>query len=472
MPNQANDSLHILELMEENPYIGLIYIDTEEKVVLINQTYAKILGLKKEEAVGRQIRELTPNCGLPEVLRTKEIHHAEMWRIKGQDMIVTRMPIYNNGQLVGALGLGGLFLNLSSARSMADKLSRLKNQLEGYKEEVKKIHTSKYFFDDLVGSSKAMEEVRLIARKVSRTASNVLITGETGTGKELLASAIHNSSPRHAKPFIRVNCASLPSSLLESELFGYEDGAFTGAKKGGKPGRFELANRGTIFLDEVGDIPLEMQTKLLTFLQEREFERVGGTRTIRVDVRIIAATNIDLEKAVEEGRFRQDLYYRLNVVNIHIPPLRERTEDLPELSRHFLNQINRRLKTRVLGISPPAMQLLQAHQWNGNVRELENMLERAVVAADLNEEVELETAHFPGLNHKLKTPAAPEPEVSLSEARSDVEKRVIMECLKKNSYNKAATAKDLGIHLSALYRKLNKYGISSRDKKTNPLKRG
>ncbi|NPV93195.1 MAG: sigma 54-interacting transcriptional regulator [Firmicutes bacterium] len=455
------EALQILELMVENPYMGLVYIDLNENVLLINQTYCDILGIKKEDAIGRHIYEITPHSRLPEVLRTEETHLADLWRANGHDMIITRTPIYDNGKLIGALGRS-LFLDLSAARILVDKLNQLENQLEVYREEVKKIHTAKYFLHDLVGSSSGMQEVKRIARQVSKSVSSVLIQGETGTGKELLANAIHNSSARSSQPFIRVTCASLSPFVLESELFGYDEGAFTGAKKGGKPGRFELGNRGTIFLDEVGEIPLEMQTKLLTFLQEREFERVGGTKTIKVDVRIIAATNLDLEKAVAEGRFRRDLYYRLNVVNINIPPLRRRLEDLPELTKFFLKKLNQKLGTRVNAVSKEALRMMQGYEWPGNVREMENLMERAIMAADMKGEARLEVYHFPSLSRNRRPEAALDPDVTLSEVRGDIEKKIILECLVKNNNDKTATAKELGIHLSALYRKLNKYGISQR----------
>ncbi|NPV92759.1 MAG: sigma 54-interacting transcriptional regulator [Firmicutes bacterium] len=455
------DFIHILELMIENPYMGLIYVDTSGRVVLINQTYADIIGFKKEEAVGKHIHEVTPHSQLPEILQTEETHLADLWTVNGHDMIVTRTPIYDNGKLIGALGRS-LFLDLSAAKILATKLNQLEDELAVYREEVKKIHTAKYFCQDLIGSSQVMQEVRFVAQKICRASSNVLITGETGTGKELLANAIHNASPRHGFPFIRVNCASLTSSLLESELFGYEDGAFTGAKKGGKVGRFELANHGTIFLDEVGEIPLEMQTKLLTFLQEREFERVGGTKTIKVDVRIIAATNLDLEQAVVQGKFRQDLYYRLNVMNINIPPLRKRKEDIQELSAYFILKLNQRLATRATSISREAMEALAGYEWPGNVRELENVLERAMLLADMNDETRIKPSHLPGILRKIESEKpAQAPGPTLDSILEEMEKSTIIQSLNRHQQDKAAVAKELGINLSALYRRLKKYGIPS-----------
>ena len=233
----------------------------------------------------------------------------------------------------------------------------------------------------LVGSSPQMQDVMRIIEKVADTPSTVLITGESGTGKELIATALHEGSSRHDKPFIRINCAAIPRDLIESELFGYERGAFTGAVTS-KPGRFELADGGTLFLDEIGEVPVEMQVKLLRALQESEFERVGGIKTTRVDVRLIAATNRDLNAEIEAGRFRKDLYYRLAVVPINVPPLRERPSDVPTLVRHFVDKYNHRLNKRIEGMTDEAMSVLQAYAWPGNIRELENLIERTLLFAD------------------------------------------------------------------------------------------
>src|SRR5947209_7889121 len=232
----------------------------------------------------------------------------------------------------------------------------------------------------LVGQSPAIRQIYAVVEKVANTPSTVFISGESGTGKELIARALHENSARHAGPFIKINCAAIPKTLMESELFGYDKGAFTGAV-GAKPGRFELAHAGTLFLDEIGEVPVEMQVKLLRVLQESEFERVGGIKTIRVDVRLIAATNRDLKKDIEAGRFREDLFYRLNVVPIWLPPLRERTADIPELVRHFVEKYNRRLNKRISGVEDKALDALKQYPWPGNIRELENLIERTMVFA-------------------------------------------------------------------------------------------
>lgn len=245
---------------------------------------------------------------------------------------------------------------------------------------------SRYSFEGIIGSSSKMQEVFKIVERVANSNATVLIRGESGTGKELIARAIHYNSPRAAKPFIAVSCAALPETLLESELFGYEKGAFTGAV-GQKAGRFELAHQGTLFLDEVPEISPPVQVKLLRVLQEREFERVGGTKTIKVDVRLIAATNRDLEQLVAEGHFRPDLYYRLQVIQVFLPPLRERTEDIPLLVQHFIEKYNKENGKCVKGVTDETMDLLMKYRWPGNVRELENVIERGVVLADANEDL-------------------------------------------------------------------------------------
>ncbi|MAQ16400.1 MAG: DNA-binding response regulator [Sandaracinus sp.] len=233
----------------------------------------------------------------------------------------------------------------------------------------------------IIGDSPKMHEVYTVIERVADTPSTVLITGESGTGKELIAEALHEGSRRKGEPFIRVNCAAIPTELIESELFGYEKGAFTGAVTS-KPGRFELADKGTLFLDEIAEIPPSMQVKLLRVLQEQSFERVGGLKTKHVDVRVVAATNRDLAQAIEAGDFREDLYYRLNVVHLHLPPLRERKRDIPLLVAHFVGKLNGRLERRIEGFSPAAQERLQAHQWRGNIRELENVVERSVLFCD------------------------------------------------------------------------------------------
>ena len=310
----------------------------------------------------------------------------------------------------------------------------------------------------LVGGSEPMRRVLDQVRKVAPTDATVLVLGESGTGKELVARALHESSPRREKPFVSVSCAAIPEGLLESELFGHEKGAFTGAVRR-KLGRFELAHEGTLFLDEIGELPPSVQVKLLRVLQERRFERVGGEETVEVDVRVVSATNRDLAAMVAGGAFREDLYYRINVVSVRLPALREREGDVEQLARHFLARSAQRHGRAVTGFTLEALELLRRHRWPGNVRELENVIEQALVFAEgeLVREADLPDA----LRRAQPAPALPVPagDRSLTEVLEDLEKQLILAAYEKAKGVKAETARILGIKPSALYYKLEKYGI-------------
>ncbi len=451
--------IEILDGILENPYIGLILVDTRGNINKVNKTYLEILGMTEEDILEKHVLEVTPHSRLPEVLRTREVHLADHWPVNGHDTIVFRMPLYKDGKLIGAMGQS-LVLGAAGVKILSKKLKDLEGELAVYKDVVSSIYSSKYCFDSIVGEDVNLRNVKSIAQRASNTGSTILIIGESGTGKELFAHSIHQASPRTDCPFVRVNCAALPDNLLESELFGYEEGAFTGARKGGKPGKFELANHGTIFLDEIGDMPLAMQAKLLIVLQEREVERVGGTKPIRVDVQVIAATNRNLEDMMKKGKFREDLYYRLNVVTLNVPALRKRPQDIDLLINNLLPKLNQRLHTQVEQVSPEALQLLCSYDWPGNVRELENLLERAMNLADLNQETYLTTEHFPSLS-RLVVPSllGIEGVDNLNEAVERVEKETIRRVLQKTKNNKAQTAKLLGLNKSVLYRKLSKYEL-------------
>lgn len=312
----------------------------------------------------------------------------------------------------------------------------------------------------LIGKSPQMTKVFQVIETVADTPSTVLITGESGTGKELVAKALHEQSGRKDKPFIKINCAAIPKNLMESELFGYEQGAFTGATHP-KPGRFELAHEGTLFLDEIGEIPIEMQVKLLRAIQESEFERVGGIKTIKVDVRLITATNRDLQSEVDAGRFRDDLFYRLNVVPVHIPPLRDRGGDLPLLIEHILQKFAARLGKDVESISPEALDLLQAHSWPGNIRELENLLERTILFCDSSV---IAPEHLP----TLRAPSAVENEGELGsqglketvrEHTARLEKDIIIKALRQTEGNVTKAAKLLRISRKSLQLKMKEFSL-------------
>ncbi len=454
----------ILEGLIESPHMAYVIVDKEGYITVMNQTFLDILEMKKEEVIGKYVLEILPHSKMIEILKTGRVDKADIWPIRGQDTIVTRTPIIKHGKIIGAIG-HSLFLDMSGAKILAKKLQETEKELSLYRDEVSQIYSARWTFDDLVGCSQEFLAVKSMARQLSYSISTILITGESGTGKELFAQAIHNGSERKNWPFVRINCAALPENLLESELFGYEEGAFTGARKGGKPGKFELAKGGTIFLDEIGDMPLTMQTKLLTVLQEKVVERVGGTTPIAINVRVIAATNRDLEKMVENQEFREDLYYRLNVVGLNIPPLRRRMDDVPLLVNDLIHRINQCLKTDISGIEPEAIDLLQEYSWPGNVRELENLLERAINLALMYGEQLIRIEHFPSLNQKNKDKKFAKIEIlddgqsSLPQLIEKIEKQMIIQYLQESGGNKQQTAKMLGIHSSALYRKLSKYGL-------------
>ena len=323
----------------------------------------------------------------------------------------------------------------------------------------------------IIGQTDRMQKIYALISKVARSPTTALITGESGTGKELVARALHDHSERAGAPFIQVNCGAIPESLFESELFGHERGAFTGAVAA-KPGKFELADGGTLFLDEVGELPKDMQVKLLRVLQDGQFERVGGVRCVNVDVRLVAATNRVLETEVKEGRFREDLFYRLNVIPITLPPLRERSDDIPLLADHFISKFNKRLNTQVSGISPDALAALLAHSWPGNIRELENLIERSVL---LTENTTLTMADLPGLTPPNLEAVAPPPDTDAMGLKEYVrvyttklERARIQRVLEEEDSNVTRASKKLGISRKSLQMKMKDYGLRDADRGDDP----
>jgi transcriptional regulator with PAS, ATPase and Fis domain len=415
----------------ENPYVGIMMVDTKGYIRIINQTYLDVLGLQEENVLGKHVLDITPQSRLIKVLKSEKVDLGDYFLANGYDTIAFRTPIYKNGVLIGAMGQS-LALGRESIKQLYRKLSEVEGELTAYKNMVKSIYSSKYCFESIMSKNAQLIKLKSLAKRAAHNNSTILIIGESGTGKDLFAHAIHQASPRTDYPFVRVNCAALPDNLLESELFGYEEGAFTGAKKGGKPGKFELANQGIIFLDEIGDMPMTMQSKILTVLQDREVERVGGTKPIRIDVQVIAATNRNLEDMIKKGKFRKDLYFRLNVVIIDIPPLRKRTEDIPLLIEHLISKIDLRLKTGIDKVSEESVKLLCSYNWPGNVRELENLLERAMNLAELNQETVLTSKHFPSLSELgIRPVTGIEGVENLGKAVEKVEKEMIKRCLQQ-----------------------------------------
>lgn len=451
----------ILELSDD----GFVVVDKKGIITDINDQYCKYLKTTKENAIGKCIKEIIPNTKMLDIVRDAYKEEGAILRLqeKRDDVedatfLVNRSCVFNENKEVIA-GVAQVKFRLQTLDS-AKKLIQEYAEFEFYKEEYMRNNNSGYFsFDNVIGKSPKFRELKKKGMKAARTSFSVLLTGETGTGKEVFASAIHYSSDRREKPMISINCAAIPSELLESELFGYEDGAFTGAKKGGKKGKFELANNGTLFLDEIGDMPLCMQAKLLRVLQEKEVEKIGEYKPIPVDVRIIAATRKNLHEMMKNGEFREDLYYRLNVINIEMIPLRERREDICDLASHFLNQLNRDYKTGIT-LSKEVSECFRTYSWPGNVRELDNVIKSAYAAC---ENFIIQLSDLPSKmvsRHKLD--AFKETEGSrkkLNQMMEEYEKEILEETLKRNGGNCQKAAVELGIHRSVIYKKISKYGI-------------
>jgi transcriptional regulator with PAS, ATPase and Fis domain len=336
----------------------IVIVDLNGKIIMMSNVYKKFLECDNPE--GQHVTDVIPNTKLHIVVETGGKEVGEIQEVNGHKMISMRAPLINEGKVIGAVGKV-MFKDLSNFKTLSSKISNLEKELEYYKNEFNGEKKAKHTFNNLIGKSIKFTNVINLAKKVAKGDSSVLITGESGTGKELVAQAIHNGSKRCFKPFIKINCAAIPSELFESEMFGYEEGAFTGARKSGKKGLFEYANGGTILLDEIGDMPLNMQVKLLRVLQERELVRVGGNEVKEIDVRVIASTNKSLLQLIEQGKFREDLYYRLNVMHIDLPSLRERPEDIEPLCERLSIGLCNRYGIYSEGVSKEALEYLKAY---------------------------------------------------------------------------------------------------------------
>ena len=373
------DEASLLETMLAAPDELIVVVNKNGYIENMSQAYGDFLGIQVQNAIGRHVTEVIENTRMDIVVKTGVPETGETQDIHGEKMIATRIPIRKNGMVIGAYGRV-LVRNTRELHMLHDKLSSIEMELNMYKRTFEKINTAKYTVDDIIGDCSIMQDLKDSVRKVAKTNSNVLIMGESGTGKELFAHSIHAGSMRRKAPFVCVNCGSIPEQLIESELFGYEKGAFTGASSTGKIGKIELANGGTLFLDEIGELPPHIQSKLLQLIQEKTIERVSGIRRIELDIRLIVATNRNLEEEVHRGLFRSDLFYRLNVIRLHIPPLRQRPEDILPLAHRFLTRFCEEYH-KDLTLSPRLLSYLEQCPWPGNVRQLENMMERLVICA-------------------------------------------------------------------------------------------
>ncbi len=449
------NSVEILETILDNAYDGIIVVDEKGIITKFNRAYEEFLDIKEEDILGKHVADVIENTRMHIVVKTGKAEIGDVQKIQGNEMVASRIPIKKNGKIVGAVGKV-LFQDVEELKSLAQRVESLENRINFYKNEIKRLQEAKYSFENIVTQNKKMNYLKKMARKAAESNSTVLIQGESGTGKELFAHAIHKASYQKYGAFIRVNCAAIPRELIESELFGYEEGSFTGARKDGKPGKFELASGGTIFLDEIGAMPLDMQVKLLRVLQEKEFERIGGNQTLPLNARIITATNEELDKSVAEGSFRNDLYYRVNVIRIQIPPLRERRDDIPILSRYMLKELTAELHLDEKELADETIDLLIAYDWPGNVRELHNFLERAL---NFSTERMIRPDDLPQMLLD-KTGSHPVREIdSLADVVAQAEIDAIIETLSKTNGNRTKAAELLGIHRTSLYQKINKYNI-------------
>lgn len=435
---------------------GFIITDTEGNVREINKQYADFFGKSRSEIIGKSILNIIPNSKMIDIVKHKfseedAVHKYIDGEAKGNSVIVSRSYVEDEDGNVVA-GVAQVKFKVQTL-AVAKKLMNEYEELEYYREEFQNQNR----VDNIIGSDTKFREIVKECLKVAKTDIPVLLTGETGTGKEVMAKALHTNSLRYDKPFVSINCAAIPFELLESELFGYMDGAFTGAKRGGKKGKFQLANGGTIFLDEIGDMPSSMQAKLLRVLQEKEIEPLGSEKSIPLDVRVVAATSQDLEAKMKDGSFREDLYYRLSVFNIHIPPLRERGGDSLELAEFFLDELNHKYKTYKT-FSKAVKAYFLKYQWPGNVREVNNVVQSAYAISTENI---IDINDIPARMLQQEKPAInlDKNKKSLGQMVDDYEKEVILELLKKHKGNCLEAAKEAGIHKSNFYRKLQKYGI-------------
>ena len=451
----------LLQAVLDNPFEGMVIIDDQGVIRHFSRAIEPFYQITAAEAVGRHIREVIPTSGLLDVVRSGKPDCGNTFDMSGRKVIVNRYPIRLGGKIIGAVGKI-IFHDLKAFVALKHKIGELENTVRRYELEIREIYRARYSFEDVIGQSAKLSHAKDAAERLAASASPILLTGESGTGKEIFAQAIHQSSPRRDHSFIRVNCASIPSELFESELFGYKAGAFTGALKSGKPGKFELAHRGTIFLDEIGDLPLGLQAKLLRVLQEKEIEPLGSPRPKMIDFRVIAATNRDLEDRVRTGYFRRDLFYRLNVISIQLPPLREIREDIPILAGHFLMKLRDRSASVVSEIAPEVMAIFRAYDWPGNVRELENVMERALALCPGST---IQPEHLPaGLVQVQARPLSERADRDLKDdlshrAVQEVEKEQLLEALRRSGGNRTEAAALLSIHRTTLYFRLKKHGI-------------
>lgn len=439
---------------------GAAILDGAGAYIYVSEGWEQFTGIKASDAIGKKVWDLIPDTHAREVYETGKPVFAQVVHKRGVPAFTSYFPHIGTNGKVEKVFLYILFQGMDYARDLNRRINKMSSVIEYYKEELSRERGSKYNLDSIIGNSDAIKKLKELIIQTANSVSTVLIDGETGCGKELIAHSIHALSERKTANFIRVNCSAIPLELMESEFFGYSAGAFTGANKKGKIGRFELADGGSIFLDEINLLAETMQPKFLSVLQEKEVDPVGGSKSIPVNVRVIAASNIPLEKLVEEGKFRSDLYYRLNVIRIHAPSLRERMEDIPLLVDYFIEKLNHQLGMVYRGISSEALELLMRYDWPGNVRELQNAVESAMNIADGNI---LRKRDFYQIEQRIRSQKLKSSgligDLDLKTAKQSFEKDYIKDVLQSVQGNRTKAAKILGISRTVLYDKMEAYHL-------------
>lgn len=436
-------------------------LDKAGNYVYVSQLWLQIMGLSAEEALGKSVAELVPDTHAIEAMESGQIIRGHPVMRQGIPIFTNYIPLKDRDGKIAGLFLYVVINGVPDAQKLLRRADLLKSEVDYYRQELSRERGARYQLDNIIGKSPAILRLKEQIIQASRSTSTVLIEGETGSGKELIAHAIHSLSSRWDANFVRVNCSAIPAELMESEFFGYAPGAFTGAAKKGKIGRFELANHGSLFLDEVNLLTSTMQPKFLRVLQEREIDPVGGTKTIPIDVRVIAASNIPLERLVESKEFRSDLYFRLNVIRIVAPPLRERKEDIPLLVEDLIRRLNHQLGMVIQQVSDEVMELLMSYDWPGNVRELQNAIESAMNMAT---SCQLEMSDFEQLVKRIRAKnrrvSVGTQEFRLKSAKKGLEQEIIQEALSAADGNRSRAAQLLGISRTVLYKKLKQYELS------------
>jgi len=448
----------IIQYLLTDPHDAMTIVDHEARLVFISPIHEAFFGLRLGEGNGKPVEQVIENTRLHEVVATGKADIGAIQRMRGAERVVSRVPIKQDGRVLGAIGRV-MFKGPQQLEALSRRIKDLEGELEFYKRETETLRARDYGLEAIIGRSPAVQRLRAQIAKVAALEIPVLIRGESGTGKELVAHALHQLSPRRERPMINVNAAALPPNLVESELFGYEPGAFTGADKKGRKGKFEQAEGSTIFLDEIGDMPLDVQVKLLRVLQDRIVERVGGDRARTVDFRLVCATNQDLQSMVERGNFRLDLFYRISPIVIELPPLRERLDDIPLLAAKFVQDFAYRHARPVPDISPEALAELAERPWPGNIRQLQHEIERALVFSDgIRIGVE-DLSQVPQRSQNLPGPKVqPDRPRELKHVISEVQNEQIKEAITACGGNKKKAAANLGISRSFLYKRLAEMG--------------